>query len=98
MRLGNASRCAPIGRGRSVRHIMATSSMSREWSVGAVLAEYTVLVVDLEGERPVSAAVLAALMHAQRRLALRDGRLLLTTEHAAVCNALERAGLELMDA
>jgi hypothetical protein len=112
---------------------MATSPLTRDWSIGAVLAErpidphsyllvvradagfaasldlrrrliglglagHTTVLVDVEGAGRVSDAMVAALMQAGRRLALRDGRLVVTSEHAAVRASLERAGLELVDA
>ena len=55
------------------------------------------MLVDLEGARPVSDAMLAALVQAERPLAARDGRLLVASEHAAVRDALERARLEPVD-
>ena len=55
------------------------------------------MLVDLEGARPVSDAMLAALVQAGRPLAARDGRLLVASEHAAARDALERAGLELVE-
>jgi anti-anti-sigma regulatory factor len=61
------------------------------------LAGHTTLLVDLEGMNTVSDAILAALMQARRQLAARDGRLVVTSEHAAVRTAAEQVGLELVD-
>jgi anti-anti-sigma regulatory factor len=56
------------------------------------------VLVDVEGAGLVSDAMVTALMQATRRLAVRDGRLVVTSEHAEVRAALERTALELVDA
>ena len=61
------------------------------------LAGYTTILVDLEGARGVSEPLLAALRQAGRQFAAREGRLVVTSEQAAVRAALQRAGLEPVD-
>jgi anti-anti-sigma regulatory factor len=65
--------------------------------LGLQLAGHTTLLVDLEGGHPVSGAILGALMRARRQLAVRDGRLIVASEDAAVRAAVEQVGLELVD-
>jgi anti-anti-sigma regulatory factor len=61
------------------------------------LAGYTTVLVDLEGSGHVSAPLVAALMQARRQLAARGGLLVVASEHAAMHQALERAGLDPID-
>jgi hypothetical protein len=106
--------------------------LTREWSLGAVLAEreidertwliavradaglgaslelsrrlmglrlagFTTIVVDLGDADRVTDAVVAALMRCHRKLAVRDGRMVVAAERPAVQRALIRAGLEIAD-
>ena len=106
--------------------------LTREWSLGAVLAEcdidkqtwlmavradaglgasfalarrllglrlagYTTIIVDLGNADRVTAAVVAALMQCRRKLAARDGRLVVAAGRPAVQRTLTHAGLELAD-
>lgn len=108
------------------------TQLTREWSLGAVLAErevgehtwllvvradaglgaslalarrllglrlagYTTIVVDLGDADRVADAMLAALMRCRRKLALRDGRMVVAAERPAVRQAVARAGLEVAD-
>lgn len=111
-----------------IRH----TQLTREWSLGAVLAErevgehtwllvvradaglgasfalarrllelrlagYTTIVVDLGDADRVADVMLAALMRCRRKLALRDGRMVVAAERPAVRQAVARAGLEVAD-
>jgi anti-anti-sigma regulatory factor len=61
------------------------------------LAGHTTVLVDLVGAHGVSAAILATLMQARRRLSTRDGRLVVASGDGAVRAAAERAGLEVVE-
>jgi anti-anti-sigma regulatory factor len=65
--------------------------------LGLRLAGITTIVVDLGEADHVTDAVLAALMRCGRKLAERDGRLVVSAEHPTVRRALERSGLELAE-
>ena len=65
--------------------------------LGLRLAGYTTIVVDLGNADRVTDAVVAALMQCRRKLAARDGRLVIAAGRPAVQRALTRAGLELAD-
>ena len=66
--------------------------------LGLLLAGFTTIVVDVGDARHVTDAIVAALMRCRRKLAARDGRLVLAAERPAVRRALARVGLELADA
>ena len=65
--------------------------------LGLRLAGYTTIVVDLGDADRVTDAVVAALMRGRRKLAARDGRLVVAAERPAVQLALAHAGLESAD-
>ena len=109
------------------------TGLTREWSLGAVLAEreidertwlmavradaglgaslelsrrlmglrlagFTTIIVDLGDADRVTDAVVGALMRCRRKLALRDGRLVVAAGRPAVLQSLIRSGLEIADA
>jgi anti-anti-sigma regulatory factor len=65
--------------------------------LGLRLAGFTTIVVDLGDADHVADAVVAALMQCRRKLAMRDGRLVVAAGRPAVRRALARAGLEVAD-
>lgn len=108
------------------------TQLTREWSIGAVLAEreidertwlmavradaglgaslalsrrlmglrlagFTTIIVDLGDSDRVTDAVVAALMRCRRKLAVRDGRMVVAAGRPAVQRPLIRAGLEIAD-
>jgi anti-anti-sigma regulatory factor len=60
-------------------------------------AGFTTVIVDVGDAPHVTDAIVAALMRARRKLAARDGRLVLAAERPAVRRALARAGLEVAE-
>jgi len=85
-----------------IRH----TQLTREWSLGAVLARrllglrlagFTTIVVDLGDAERITDVVLAALMRCRRKLAVRDGRMVVAAERPAVRRAVARAALEVAD-
>jgi anti-anti-sigma regulatory factor len=64
--------------------------------LGLRLAGYTTLIVDLVGGEHASGAMLAALLLAQRKLRLRDARLVLTAPEPDSRDELRRSGLEVV--
>jgi hypothetical protein len=74
----------------------ASRSLARRL-LGLRLAGYTTVVVDLIGAREISATTLAALLLAQRKLRLRDGRLVMTAARRDSQDQLRRSGLEVVD-
>jgi anti-anti-sigma regulatory factor len=106
--------------------------LTREWSLGAVLAEceidertwlmavrpdaglgaslelsrrlmglrlagFTTIIVDLGDADRVTDAVVAALIRCRRKLAARDGRMVVAAGRPAVRRALTRSGLEIAE-
>jgi anti-anti-sigma regulatory factor len=65
--------------------------------LGLRLAGFTTIVVDVGDTDHVTDVLVAALMRCRRKLAARDGRLVVAADHAAVRRALARAGLEVAD-
>jgi anti-anti-sigma regulatory factor len=65
--------------------------------LGLRLAGVTTIVVDLGEADHVTDAMLAALMRCRRKLAARDGRLVVSAERPTVRQALERTGLEVAE-
>jgi len=65
--------------------------------LGLRLAGFTTIVVDLGDSDHVTDALVAALMRCRRKLAARDGRLVVATERPSVRRALVRAGLEVAE-
>lgn len=65
--------------------------------LGLRLAGYTTILVDLGTADRVTDAVVAALMQCRRKLAARDGRLVVAAGRSPVQRALTHAGLELAD-
>ena len=63
--------------------------------LGLRLAGYTTILVDLGDADRVTDAVVAALMQCRRKLAARDGRLVVAAGRPPVQRALAHAGLEL---
>jgi hypothetical protein len=74
----------------------ASLALSRRM-LGLRLAGFTTIVVDLGDADRVTDAVVAALMRCRRKLALRDGRLVVAAGCLDVQRALVRAGLEVAD-
>ena len=66
--------------------------------LGLRLAGFTTIVVALGDTDSVADVMVAALMRSRRKLAARDGRLVVTADRPAVRRALARAGLEVVDA
>ena len=66
--------------------------------LGLRLAGFTTIVVALGDTDSVAAVMVAALMRSRRKLAARDGRLVVTADRPAVRRALARAGHEVVDA
>jgi anti-anti-sigma regulatory factor len=62
--------------------------------LGLLLSGHTTLIVDLDGATHATDAVLAALMQAQRKLASRGGRLVVTASDPQMERALLRLGFE----
>ena len=65
--------------------------------LGLRLAGFTTVIVDLGDADRVTDAVVAALMRCRRKLAMRDGRLVVAARSPAVQRALARARLEVAD-
>lgn len=65
--------------------------------LGLRLAGFTTIIVDLGDAGHATDAVVAALMRCRRKLAARDGRLVVVAERPAVRRALARVGLEVAD-
>lgn len=74
----------------------ASLALSRRM-LGLRLAGFTTIIVHLGDADRVTDAVVAALMRCRRKVALRDGRLVVAAERPAVQRALARAGLEVAD-
>jgi anti-anti-sigma regulatory factor len=72
----------------------ASLSLARRL-LGLRLAGYTTILVDLGDADRVTDAVVAALMQCRRKLAVREGRLVVAAQRPDVQTALARAGLEL---
>jgi hypothetical protein len=65
--------------------------------MGLRLAGFTTIIVDLGDADRVTDAVVAALMRCRRKLAVRDGRMVVAARRPAVQQALIRSGLEIAD-
>jgi anti-anti-sigma regulatory factor len=63
--------------------------------LGLMLAGHTTLLVDLDGAERATDAVLSALMQARRKLAARDGRLIVAASQPTLRTALAGLGFEL---
>ena len=65
--------------------------------MGLRLAGFTTIIVDLGDADRVTNAVVAALMRCRRKLAVRDGRMVVAAARPAVQQALICSGLEIAD-
>ena len=65
--------------------------------LGLRLVGFTTIVVDVGDGGHVTDVILAALMRCRRKLAARDGRLVVMAARPAVRRALVRAGLEVAE-
>lgn len=74
----------------------ASLALSRRF-LGLRLAGFTTIIVDLDDADRVTDPVVAALMRCRRKLAVRDGRLVVGARQIAVRRTLALAGLEVAD-